>query len=278
MARAPLRPAAPCPTQRRAPRRPADGDGLRPDHGSEAQGRVSPAPLPPASAEAHGLSLLPDKPVLRGVDVTSGRAVVITKHSNTPLSSTAKSPTVLCKGTRLDRGAATGPSRWPLRGPALLPLLRPRERHQRQCALAWTQPGCSVLAGAGAVPPGHTAFLGLQGNILCFSSNHALPGGHRRTTLQLPLPPNRNTLVGLALALTCPVSSRPCSAAVSSGSHGANPPAAVSTLSAEQQLQPLGPTEQGVPGVPAPNPAGRAPHAPPSWATWATGTTARLQA
>lgn len=41
MARAPLRPAAPCPTQRRAPRRPADGDGLRPDHRSEAQGRVS---------------------------------------------------------------------------------------------------------------------------------------------------------------------------------------------------------------------------------------------
>lgn len=40
-ARAPLRPAAPCPTQRRAPRRPADGDGSRPDHGSEAQGRVS---------------------------------------------------------------------------------------------------------------------------------------------------------------------------------------------------------------------------------------------
>lgn len=187
-ARAPLRPAAPCPAQRRAPRRPADGDGSRPDHGSEAQGRVSPAPLPPASAEAHGLSLLLDKPVLRGVDVTSGRAVVITKHSNTPLSSTAKSPMVLCKGTRLDRGAATGPSRWPLRGPALPPLLRPRERHQRQCALAWTQPGCSVLAGAGAVPPGHTAFPGLQGNILCFSSNHALPGGHRRTTLRVPFP------------------------------------------------------------------------------------------
>lgn len=155
----------PAPHSAGAPRRPADGDGSRPDHGSEAQGRVSPAPLPPASAEAHGLSLLLDKPVLRGVDVTSGRAVVITKHSNTPLSSTAKSPTVLCKGTRLDRGAATGPSRWPLRGPALPPLLRPRERHQRQCALAWTQPGCSVLAGAGAVPPGHTAFLGLQGNI-----------------------------------------------------------------------------------------------------------------